>query len=214
MKIVLDFDDTIFNTHQMMGELVKISERAGFTKEGFWAAYQKCKDKLGDLDVKILVDFLYQDFVSKTPLFGKEEAGREMNLVLAGTNDFVYSDFFDFVKNFHKSDLILLSFGTTDFQKIKIKNSGIMEYFDEIIITSGSKAKDIGEIQKKHDETLIFIDDKTSHIDEVKKCFPRIVAIKMERLNKKHIVSKSELADCTVNDLYEARRIINDLKQP
>ena len=50
----------------------------------------------------------------------------EIDSIISKSRNFVYSDLFDFVGSFDKKDLFLLSFGATDFQRIKIKNSGIV----------------------------------------------------------------------------------------
>lgn len=208
MKIVLDFDDTIFNTHALMRGLVKIFTKKGFSEDQFWGAYKECKEKSGDLDKVLLVDLLY-----KLKIFDKNKVNAEIDRIIERSYEFVYQDFFDFVLDFKKKDLILLSFGTTDFQKIKIENSGILKYFCESIITSKNKADDIEEILKKHVESLIFMDDKASQIDEAKKRLPQIIAIKMEREKGGHILPKSELADYIVKNLSEAKKIINELNK-
>lgn len=206
MKIVLDFDETIFNTHAMMRELLKIFAKEGFIENQFWDIYKECKKKLGDFDKGLLVDLLYESRV-----FDKNKVSLEIDHIIEKSNEFIYQDFFDFISNFKKKDLILLSFGTTDFQKIKIENSGIVKYFDDIIITSRNKADDLKEIQKKYNENLVFIDDKAEQIDDAKKCLPQIVAIKIERINGRHVLLKAERADYIVKNLDEAKKIINEL---
>jgi len=60
-----------------------------------------------------------------------------------------------------------------------------------------------------------FIDDKAEQIDEVKKIFPQLIAIRMKRLQGGHIDTKSKLADHVVEDLKEVKNIIklsNQLK--
>lgn len=208
MKIVLDFDDTLFNTHALMRELIKIFTKEGFSEDQFWGAYKECKERSGDLDKFLLIDLLC---ALKT--FDKNKVSAEIDRIIERSNEFIYQDFFDFIAGFEKKDLILLSFGVTDFQKIKIGNSEISKYFGEVIITSKNKADNIEEIRKKYAENLIFIDDKASQIDEAKKRFPEIIAVKMERERGGHILLKSELADHIVKNLGEAKKIINELNK-
>ena len=215
MKIVLDFDDTTFNTHQMMGELLKISEKAGFTEEKFWTAFKKCKEKAKDLNVEVLTGFLYEDSTRISPVLKKEEIIKEMDLTLSKLNIFVYPDFFDFIKSFDKKDFILLSLGTTDFQKKKIKSSKIKFFFDEIVVTYANKAENFRVLTEKYDgEKMFFVEDSAVQIDSVKKEFPWVIVFKMERPQGKNIEIKSELADYVVKDLEEVRKIILNIGKP
>ena len=204
MKIVLDFDDTIFNTHQLMQESLAVFRSLGFQEEQFWHAYQKCKEKVGDFDKEILINLL-----SELKSFDKKKVNTEIDSIISKSRNFVYPDFFDFVSGFDKKDLILLSFGTTDFQSIKIKNSGIVSYFEEAIITSNDKAIDLEKIYNKDKKKKIFfIEDKGEQIDKVKEKLPQIIAMKMERPQGGHINTESKLTDYVVKNLSESKNII------
>lgn len=215
MKIVLDFDDTIFNTHRLFNESVKIFERFGFTEKEFQDAYQKCKEKVGDFDLEIIANLIF-GFNNLKP--DKKKIKEEMNILFGRASDFVYSDFFSFINNFNKKDLILLSFGTTDFQGMKIENSGIASYFQEVIITQEDKTKNLKNIlqqsqdDKNEDERIFFIDDKAEQIDKVKKELPQIITMKMERPQGGHLKTKSKLTDYVVRDLDEAKICIRECR--
>ncbi len=213
MKIVLDFDDTIFNTHCLALESVKIFEKFGFTEKEFWSAYQKCKEQKGDFDLDILIDSAFNskkcNYLREEDLLAdQKKIKEEMNILFYRASDFIYSDFFEFVKNFNKKDLILLSFGTTDFQGMKIKNSGIIPYFQEIIITNKDKTENLKNILKNYgSEKIFFIDDNAEQIDKIKEKIPQIITMKMERLQGGQINKKSKLADYIVKDLNEVKNI-------
>ena len=210
MKIVLDFDDTIFNDYQLMREFLEVFKKINFIEEEFWNFYQKCKEKVGDFNPKIIINLL-----NEIKPFDKVKAEKETSLVTENSSNFVYPDFFDFAKNFNKKDLILLSFGTTDFQGMKIKNSGIIPYFQEIIITGKDKTDDLKNILiKNKGEKIFFIDDKAEQIDKVKKRLPQIIAMKMERPQGGHIDTKSKLADHIVKDLNEVKNICKTGAKP
>ena len=213
MTIVLDFDDTIFNTHCLALESVKIFEKFGFTEKEFWSAYQKCKEQKGDFDLDILIDSAFNskkcNYLREEDLLAdQKKIKEEMNILFYRASDFIYSDFFEFVKNFNKKDLILLSFGTTDFQGMKIKNSGIIPYFQEIIITNKDKTENLKNILKNYgSEKIFFIDDNAEQIDKIKEKIPQIITMKMERLQGGQINKKSKLADYIVKDLNEVKNI-------
>ena len=205
MKIILDFDDTIFNTYRLMREFLAIVKKFNFTEEEFFKAYQRCKEKVGNFDSKIIIDLL-----SEIKPFDKTKVENEIDLILNDLSDFVYSDFFDFAGSFQKKDLILLSFGITVPQKAKINNSKITGFFENIIITSRDKAEDVRPIFEKHrKEKIFFIDDKTIQVDNIKNKFPEIITMKIKRPQGIDIMTESKLADYTIKDLYKAKDIIN-----
>ena len=207
MKIILDFDDTIFNTHRLMREFLEIVKKFDFTEEEFWNAYQKCKKKVGYFDHEIMISLLI-----KIRPFDKIKVEEKLSLILDDLEDFVYPDFFDFENNFNKKDLILLSFGVTGMQKIKINNSKITEFFGNIIITSRDKTEDIKPIFKKHkEEKVFFIDDKTIQVDNIKNKFPEIITMEMKRPQGINITTSSKIVDYTIRNLDEAKNIINKL---
>ena len=220
MKIVLDFDDTIFNTHRLAQESVKIFEKFNFTEKEFWNAYQKCKEIKGDFDLETMISLVFNgnkinNLSTADHTTNKKKVKEEMNLLFCEASDFVYPDFFEFVKNFNKKDLILLSFGTTDFQGMKIKNSGVASYFQEVIITQKDKMEDLKNniLIKNKGEKIFFIDDKAEQIDKIKEKLPQIITMKMERSRGRHINVKSKLTDYVVKDLDEAKNIINKLNE-
>ena len=204
MKIVLDFDDCIFNTYQFFQELLGIFKRVGFTEKEFFDNHRRTKEKNGYFNLEMIIEFLYQ-----TKRFNKEKIKEEIRSFMDKSGKFVYSDFAGFAGNFGKENLILLSYGDANFQKEKIEKSGIASFFKEIIITR-DKAKSFKTIfQKYNAEKIFFIDDKADQVNQIKKYFPQVVAIKIERPQGKHIEIKSELADYVVGNLDEAKDKIN-----
>ena len=208
MKIILDFDDTILNTHNLMRDVCAVFSDLGFQEEQFWGAYAGGKEKMGDFNPEMIIDLL-----NEIKPFDKTEAKKKINLILDNSKNFVYPDFFDFAKSFDKKDLILLSFATTATQEVKINNSKITDFFENTIITSRDKAEDVKPIFEKYKkENIFFIDDKTSQIDNIKSKFPEIITMKIKRPQGVDIMTESKLADHTINDLNEAKDIINDFE--
>jgi len=151
MKIILDFDDTIFNTHQLMSDVSAVFERVDFMRKDFFEAYRKCKEKVGDFKPEIIIDLL-----NEIKPFDKIEAKKKINSILDNSKNFVYPDFFFFFKSFNKKDLILLSFGEAGFQRTKIKNSGVNSFFSRVIVTQKNKTKELKSICEKYPEEKKF----------------------------------------------------------
>jgi len=207
MKIILDFDDTIFNTFQVMQEFRKIFNRLGFTDDEFWSAYRQCKKENNDF-----VPDIFLETIGEIRSYDKNKAKEDIQNLIERFSDYIFSDFFCFLSIAKKEELILLSYGSSDFQKNKIEKSGIVPYFSEIIITSRDKAEDIEEIKKRYNEKLVFIEDKAESIDNVKKRMPEVTTMKIIRPQGGHIEKKSELTNYIIQDLFRLDNIINNLR--
>lgn len=205
MKIILDFDDTIFNTHRLFNDFLNIFLKAGFLKKEFLDNYQETKKRTGYLNLEMASDLLFH----KTKISNQKSVKKETENISSRMKQFVYPDFFIFAKNFNKNNLILLSYGNSKFQNRKIEKSQIIPFFSEIIIAPKDKIETIKVISQKYKkEKLFFIDDKAEQVDSVKEKFPQIITMKMERPHGKHINIKSKLANYIVKDLNEAKNII------
>ena len=204
MKIYLDFDDTILDTDGFIKELVRIFIVAGFMEQDFYDNYAKTKDKVGDFDL----DTLFHFFAAQHE-FDERKTRRSVDNIFSNIDVFVHNDFLDFIKEFPKEKLALLSFGTTPGQREKIENSKIVPYFGEIIVTPKSKEENFRDILREHgDKELFFVEDKADQIDLVKALAPQVTAMKIERPSGRYTATKSERADHIVKDFYDVADII------
>lgn len=209
MKIIIDFDDTIFNTYKLMQELIGSFKKVGFTSDEFKEIYKKSREKKGDFDQKTVISL----FGELRP-FDKHQVAKELAELIDRAEDFVYPDFYKFADSFLRKELVLLSFGSTDYQKIKIENSGVKNYFDKVYVTNKDKVFDLEHIYRKNaSDVIVFIDDKAEEIDKVKEKFPDVVALKMERPRGGNVNIKSEKADYVVNNFAQVKKVINKITE-
>ncbi|MFA6096146.1 MAG: HAD family hydrolase [Candidatus Paceibacterota bacterium] len=209
MKIVIDFDDTIFDTYMFVQEIIEHFKRVGFTSDEFREIYRKSKEKMKDFDQKVVVDLFFQ-----LKPFDKEEVVSEIDSLIERSEEFVYPDFKKFANERLRKELILLSFGSTDFQKRKIDNANIGNFFDKVHITDKDKVVYLENIYRGNPEDLIvFIDDKAVEIDKVKEKFPDVVTIKMERPRGGHVKIKSEKTDYVAKNFSDVKKIIKKISE-
>lgn len=210
--IFVDFDDVIFHTKKFIQDEKRIFARHGFSEEIFKKHYysyrKKGKRKWGFYDLK------------KQILGIKEELGmnvssleQELEFFLNDTSNYIFSDVEFFLKKFEKRELYLLSYSKTNFQKLKIKNSGIAKYFKKIIVTDDKKSKAILEIIKKKKnwkkEKTYFLDDRIEYLKDVKNKISHIKTIFIKRKEGRYKDDKTKDCDFAVKNLDEALKIIN-----
>ena len=117
------------------------------------------------------------------------------------------------MKNFKKEELYLVSYSQTDFQKEKIKRSGITKFFHKVIITDRKKSQEIKKILKNKKEEAFFIDDWNTQIDEVKKELPGVMTIFLKRKLGRYLKEKSQRCDFEAKNLREVWKIINKKRE-
>lgn len=223
MLIFIDFDDVLFNTKSFKKDLIKVFLKNGITKKDFFVSYYdypfKTKKGLQKYDpwnqIKIL---------KTKKKFNEEKLKNDLAKLLGNLKRFIFSDSRDFLKKFKRRELVLVSYGETKFQEMKINSSSISPYFAKIIIGDKDKAELIkkflirqsaspklqrGEPAEKK-ENIFLLEDFPLHINAVKQKLPQVKVIRLRRKEGRYSKWPSLKADFEVKDLKEAEKIIKN----
>lgn len=215
MKIFLDFDDTIFNTAQFKADYMKLYLRAEITKEEFKNEYYTETEKNKQVFRKHDPLALIQRLEGLKNVSLRELKG-EIDSFLDDTGSYVFEDFYDFVKEFSKESLGLLSYGDISFQSKKIAGAHIKQYFSVIKITDQHKGDVLKEIilqEVMEREKVVFIDDRPDKLLEVRNTLADAALIRILRNEGRYndAVSPGEIVEC--KDLNQAADIIRRIPQ-
>lgn len=216
--VILDFDHSLFNTEEFKESLREIFIKYGVGKELYNETYKEIREKEeGPYSLERHLSILEGRMMYNRKKLRKIK--REVLDLLKRTDEYLFSDTMDFLRQESKrSKLVLVTLGEKEFQSLKIKSSGIKKYFVQIIISrgrarKGSKDKEIAKVIDGHQDREIFmVEDVAREIDLMKKDYPFVTMIKIERPGGKYSKEKSKKADYTVTNLREAREIIDRTK--
>ena len=212
--IFLDFDDVIFYSKKFIKDYKNIFSRYGVSEEIFKKHYyQYFKNKTGE-KVRRYNLTSHLAGIKKELGINTEKLEKEIIKFIEDTSKYIFKDVIFFLKEFKRSDLILISFSKTEFQKIKINNSKVVNFFKKIIITNGSKSTEVLKIIKdnKTKKEHFFIDDRVDYVSEVKKKVPTINTILVRRKEGRYKEPTNRYCDYEVKNLKEALKIINKNK--
>lgn len=172
-KVIIDFDDTLFNTQALKLELARVFGKFGISQEKFAETYQKVYQ---DQNGRAQYDLIRHLDLLVFPALNKEQALSEINQLLKGLRLAGVPEFLSALKQkgFY---LILLSLGGERFQKQKIEAAGIKNYFDEIITVDEPKIKVMKQLIGSSAGEIIFINDKIKETQEIAAAFPKIKAV-------------------------------------
>lgn len=192
MKIYFDFDRTIFNTEAFQKEIYRLLKEYNIPIDLFDKI--KLKNKDNGFNIFIILEEIKKIYTFNTDLY------TELNKLLECDDMFVFDDVENLLKYLKNANykLFILTKGNENFQKIKITNTRIANYFDNIIITNKHK----GDLNL--DYNAIFVDDSLEEIESILKNNP-IKVVYINRYSKDKLENKHVLS---INSLKELKEII------
>jgi hypothetical protein len=209
MKIFIDFDDVIFNTKKFVADRGKIFQKNGVSQK----IYTKCYHS--EVETGRIKRYECRAHIRRARnlvAFDVKKLERDLDNHLAHAEGYIFSDAVKFLEKFKQADLYLVSFAKTEYQKAKIKNSKISSYFKKVFIVDGPKAAAVGKIIKHHDDSYFFIDDRTAYIDDVKKRYPEVISILMQRGGGRYFDKKTKYCNFKTTNFAQVAKLINKNK--
>lgn len=140
--------------------------------------------------------------------------------VLPDFQTYLYADTIDFLrKSTHTHTLVLLTYAVnTILQEKKVRESGILSFFEDVLMTSGEGdqtgkgvfARDYIARRGASGWEHLFVDDAPQNIDEVKRMNPPVRCVRIDRLPfAQGMLHDGLLApDTIVTDLLELEQIL------
>jgi FMN phosphatase YigB (HAD superfamily) len=166
--VIFDFDDTIFDTKKLKNDLfLKIAD-FGFHIDDVAVVYEESKDKNKNYMPNTHLDFLLKKY--KNDLVPEEDWFLNFDYT-----SYVFPEIFPILNSLKSQNhkIILLSKGEGLFQEIKIKNSKITDWVDEVFIVANNKEDFLKE--KNFETDVYFINDKNNENEVIRKNFPDFI---------------------------------------
>ncbi len=177
MRIILDFDYTVFDTEAMRRALIEALAVHGVTEKRYREVEKKLKENGGLYTLEAHL----AEFASGEPTRDMREAAYG---VLTRAEEFLFSDVLPWLKEQHKHEVTLLSFGSPDWQARKMRDSGVDMYADEVIATDKDKA----DVVKQYaGEDVVVINDRGSEIDAMHAVMPQARYVWVRRPGTKYV---------------------------
>jgi len=206
MKIIFDFDHTLFSTKRFYFFMKKIFREAGIDERLFQETFEKSKGKGILYNRKRQFNLI----IRNRPEINLEFLQKKSEKALKETNRFLYPDVLPALENFKKEyNLYLLSYGKDKFQEDKIEKSKIKKYFKEIYITRDINKTSVLERFLEKKEKALFVDDNPEALSKIKKKFPKIITVRISRGKGKYknYPDNPEI-DFSVKTLKELEKIL------
>ena len=178
MKIIFDFDNTLFSTTRFVSVLRKAFEDLGIEENLFEETFEKSKKDSKGYNP----EEQFRLIVEKKSGLTLDELEESFDGFLSKVPQLLYSDVFDFLKKLEdRFDFYILSFGREDFQRKKIEKSGISNFFKEIYITGDKNKVSVLKRFFTSQDKVVFVDDRPLTLSRIKERFPEIITVRMNR---------------------------------
>lgn len=212
MKIFFDFDDVLFNTGKFKEDYFKIFKKYGVTKDIFDACYY---DPLEKGEIKSYNPTGHIKRICEKVNMNKGAFEEDVALFLEDTSEYIFKDVLRVLSGFSPNQLAIVSFSKTQFQKAKIYNSGIFDFFGEIEVVDEMKGRIISEMVGNEGmclgQKIFFVDDRIEQIEDVKKTHPSVITVLCSRKEGRYHDQKNKSCDYEVVDLRELKLIVGKL---
>lgn len=184
MKIILDFDHTLFDTPRLKQAIESVFLKHGVSRELFLETMEESKgegpaNKAGRRDWKPERQF---KILKSRGLSNVDAIQNQFRKVLEESYIFLYEDTLPFLEKMSKENsLALLTYGEDSFQNMKLEGcKGATKYFEKIVITQNI-AKDKEAKELADGAQSIFLDDNPTALSAVKKMAAHIVTVRIKR---------------------------------
>jgi len=205
---IIDFDDTLFNTHDFKKVRLESLIKIGVTESDYQETYVEALKKNDSFNysnewhAELLGLRGYS--VEKVLSSLEQTTGDQLQ-------EFLFPDTVEFLEKIKDigQSLVLLSLGEVRFQELKVKGAGISEYFDRMFMVQDSKEHvmqkliDVGE--NSFQDGMWFINDKVEETLLIKNRFPQlnIVLKKSASIDEKDYQQSNVPYFKTLTEIYD-----------
>ncbi len=203
---VIDFDDTLFNTHDFKQARIADLVATGVSEKDYQETYLEAmkKNDLFSYSNERHAELLALRGYPKEKVLAalQETTGSRLR-------EFLFPDTVEFMQKLQDlgHPLVLLSLGEASFQELKVKGSGVSEYFDRMFMVQDSKEHIIHELVAVggHPEEMWFVNDKVGESLLIKNAFPNlhIVLKKSESIREEEYTQSNLPYFKTLTEIYE-----------
>lgn len=216
MKIILDFDDVIFNTRRFNHDYRRAFFVRGIPENVFNDCYHQLSTS-GRPGRKLYDPQKHFKALGCQLVIEERKLKEILNKFIKTADKYLFPDAINFLKKFKKKDLYLVSYGKKGYQDLKISRARVKKYFKKVAILDGAKSRAVAQIIKSEkigkDEQIFFLDDRADWVGDVKKRYPRVITFLVKRREGRYDDKKNKHCDFEVKNLKEAAKIIENLEK-
>jgi len=209
MIIAFDFDHTLFCTEKFKPAVSELFKDFG-VKNGEWQKDYLLFRKRG---------FLWSPFVQYERMKERfvlphsiQAFTREYDKRFSNLEPYLHDNAQTLIRDLAKKHYVyVVSYGSTAYQRKKIRATGIDKYLSGIVITHSTKTEALVKLMDKHkNERVVFLDNLGEHLIDVKQQRPEVFTVQTRPTccMKTKDIEPIEHIDAYVTNLQQFRKIV------
>ncbi len=210
MKIIFDFDHTLFGTRRLYMALKEAFEKMGVEDKLFSETLRKASGRFGFKPRK-QIKMIAEEFSEVK--YEQLEAAFEK--IINKAEIFLYPEVSRALGEIKKeNELIMVSYGDKKYQNEKIRSSKVIPFFNKIIVTQ--ELHKVSELKKilGEGEKAIFVEDNPYALTEAKKAFPQIITVRINRGEGRYAKTPgNDKIDFTITNMEEFKKILKEIHE-
>lgn len=210
MLFLIDFDDVILDYQLFKKELINLFSKnnANFYNQYYTDYKQKWKNKQ---PVNYQPDKHIESF-SNNKKVDTEKLSNDFRNLIKRTHQFVFPEFLTFISQVSSHQKFIITYGDINYQKQKVDNSKTAHHFNDVLVSNIPKAAKIKEYFNNNqidlNQNIYYLDDRTLWLENVKKEFPQIKTILINRYPAASTHFDNTHIDYQINRLTDISKII------
>lgn len=207
MKLVFDFDHTLFDMMAMHEAIESAVRQLGVSPQQYRDAYTSVTNWK-----KFTVSALSQA-LAKSAKVKPADVVEALELVAAKSGQWLYPDVKDGLAKLKAAghELYLLSWGDTEWQMKKINRCDILPLFREVLSIAQVKADYLKAWKKTEGEKVVLIDDKPAELKAVDDTGHGIGLIRMRRPGAKYSDQETPHGMAEAKNMDDVIRIVSNM---
>jgi FMN phosphatase YigB (HAD superfamily) len=209
MTIICDFDNALFDTRRFLSQLAKEWGACGVSEAHFLRCYRAVRKKE-----------LYspgRHIAALGPAAVKNRAAllARVRTLHNGARGFLFKDVIPCLTRWKRKGhrLVLLTYGDRAFQRAKLSNSGLLPFFQQVIVTSSPHKLAMVQRVVSRNRDVVIIDDNLEALRRLQRKVRGLRTIHIERYGPVRAgLAKEEL--CSVGNLFQADRCLPSNRTP
>jgi len=193
MKLVFDFDDTVFDSERFKNEkFFNCLEDYGVTPKELKESYSAYRDLHTIYDIHLHINEVFRE--------RSIEASVEdvVFTMVQNIEEYVFPAYKEVFRQYDRENIFILTQGSEHFQNLKVRHSRVEEQVEKVFIVPGNKQEVLNEMALLWpNETILFFDDRFENM-KFEKSESSIVRV---------FVGNTELLTNTEREYLEKNRI-------
>lgn len=209
MKIFLDFDRTLYDLDALHEAFSMRLRTEGIPQEVYDASrkyFAYGSGKQGEIYTPEIHERILRELA---PSASDSPLSEIMRGIASDAQHLVFDEVREVLEELGMHERIMLTFGSEEYQKLKITGAGLDEFIDSIIVTTGEKWEEMGK-RMEAGEVAVFIDDHRSYFLQPRGNQP-VHGIHLVRKSDERNFCDGCRAHYHASDLREALEIVKNL---